>query len=1132
MTRSFRPLVVCRSLCVRSLCVATVFLASPVSTDAQEENSPSRYRQLVLEDQPLAYWTFDAPTGPEFANAAAEGFGRATVQGPLKTGVAGPRRDEFPLFDDMNSAIEFTSGAVLRVEASPDETFQFQQGESITIEAWVAPQNLRGGGFGYIVAKGRTFLPGFSRENHNYALRLARQGDSAALSFLFRSADPDGDWHRWTSGSGFAIGDGWHHVAVTYTFGDGDSIRGYIDGEPVQGKWDMGGRTDRAPVVDADEVWIGSSMGVADGSTFAGQLDEVALYRHALTPERIATRFEYRGGLVETPREEIPRDRVLVEIYERLPDKASWKFRSPKYSESYQQPVLAFIDVPRKYNERGVHIDRSNPFLIRAWSRVRLPEGPLRLLIRSRNASRLFLDGAPLAETDFHRISSSAHGTVVPLDDSLGANTRAVRRGDTQQVVELMGDGAEHELRFEMIVGGRNHRPELGETAVAISVGDGPFTLISHGEPVSLTDDGWARFAREQQDWLTVWNAQRRRVLGAAEDTYWQRRHAMAAESLSASAVIDQSVVEAGTRIDEMLRDSWEAAGVEPSRPLTDLEFLRRVSVDLTGVVPSSELVTEFLEDKRPDRRTRLINRLLESSRWADNWVGYWQDVLAENPNIVNPTLNNTGPFRWWIHESFLENKPIDRFATELIRMEGSQLYGGPGGFALATQNDVPMAAKAHIIGQAFLGLEMKCARCHDAPFHDFRQEDLFSLAAMLKRSPQEVPASSTIPGGEDAVASLIVEVNLKPGQKVAPRWTFEELADPTFPSEWIRDPADTREQLAWLVTNPGNRRFAEVIVNRLWKRYLGYGLVEPADDWDSGEASHPALLSYLADQLIASGYDLKHLARVILNSPTYQRVPVSRDSISDRQPWHFAAPVRRKLEAEQLVDSLFAIAGMPFDAGPMCIDIDGARSPSSSLNLGEATTAWHFSSLSNERDRPSLALPFAQPFVNMLETFGWRSSRQDPVTERSLESTVQQPAAMNNSLLVQRIARLSDRNGLTRLAVAADSPEQLVNQLFIRILSREPTADERQWFVELIEPGFAARVIPDARPVEPPVLRRGLVSWSNHLHPEANRIKNELERAVRAGDPPTNRLNAEWRQRVEDGIWVLLNSPEFLFLP
>src|SRR5204863_6517340 len=114
----------------------------------------------------------------------------------------------------------------------------------------------------------------------------------------------------------------------------------------------------------------------------------------------------------------------------------------------------------------------------------------------------------------------------------------------------------------------------------------------------------------------------------------------------------------------------------------------RRVTLDTVGVVPSLEEIAAF--EAKPDRAA-VIDKLLADPRWADHWMGYWQDVLAENPNILNPTLNNTGPFRWWIYESLLDNKPMDRFATELILMEGSLRFGGAAGFSMASQNDVPM---------------------------------------------------------------------------------------------------------------------------------------------------------------------------------------------------------------------------------------------------------------------------------------------------------------------------------------------------------------------------------------------------------------------------------------------------------
>ena len=755
--------------------------------------------------------------------------------------------------------------------------------------------------------------------------------------------------------------------------------------------------------------------------------------------------------------------------------------------------------IPNKYTPRGVRADRSDPFLIRATGQVTVPAGKWRVLVRCRNAARLYLDGVQIAETPFHSISASGHDKVRELDASLAPHIRPLQRGDSQRVCEIVGDGQPHAFRFEMIVGGRDRRPEFGETSVSIGPPDGDFQLLSPAIQVPLTDAGWLRFAADQRRELAEMNAQRRREASVAESQYWDRRHELARQQLSELPPIPppayQGPLPVQNDIDRYLNARLEAAGEQPTPLAGDWEFLRRVTLDVIGTIPTPEQVEQFFGDSAPDRRSRWIDRLLASDGWADNWVGYWQDVLAENPNIVNPTLNNTGPFRWWIHESFLDNKPFDRFATELVLMEGSQYFGGPAGFALATENDVPMAAKAHIVGQAFLALEMKCARCHDAPYHDFKQRDLFSLAAMLKRDVQEVPKTSSIPGGDDAVKSLLVEVTLKPGEKVAPQWSFAQLVPDAVPDGILRDAADTRERAAALVTSARNQRFAQVIVNRLWKRYLGRGLVEPVDDWETAKPSDPELLDYLARQLVHSGYDLKHVARLILNSHAYQRSPRGEEVLQAGQAYLFAGPIRRRVSAEQLVDSLFLAAGKPFDAGPMCIDVDGARPAKLSLNLGEPTRAWQFSSVSNERDRPSLALPFTQPFVTLMETFGWRSSRQDPRTVRNDEPTALQPAIMANGSLTGRIVRLSDDSAFTALALQDQPLDALIRQVFLRLLTREPTAAERQLFTELLEPGYDQRRVAEAAPeASRPRLRRGVVSWSNHLDPEASVVQAELE--------------------------------------
>ncbi|MCP4779103.1 MAG: DUF1549 domain-containing protein, partial [Planctomycetaceae bacterium] len=360
---------------------------------------------------------------------------------------------------------------------------------------------------------------------------------------------------------------------------------------------------------------------------------------------------------------------------------------------------------------------------------------------------------------------------------------------------------------------------------------------------------------------------------------------------------------------------------IELSEVVDDYTFLRRVFLDTVGVPPTLAEAKAFLGETSPNRREQLIDQLLGDPRWADNWVGYWQDVLAENPNLLKPTLNNTGPFRWWIHEALVDNKPADRFATELILMLGSKWGGGSAGFAVASQNDVPMAAKAHVIGSAFLGVNMKCARCHDAPYHQWKQSDLFEMAAMLDRKALKLPRSSTVPAAffENQQRKPLIDASLKPGSQLQPSWPFKKIA-PEIPDSLMLNSDDTRERLAVRVT--GSRRFAEVIANRIWKRLMGSGLVEPVDDWEGNPPSDPQLLAMLADHLIQHDYDLKKLTRFILVSQTYQRTAIDGLADSGR---HFSGPHRRRMTAEQIVDSALHVVGQDMNTEPLTMDIEGA---------------------------------------------------------------------------------------------------------------------------------------------------------------------------------------------------------------
>lgn len=1226
--------------------LAFAFSALPAANDAPDTPSIA----------PLAKWTFDKDVV-------------GTWSGKPKIEAQGPQQPIFANFPKGNKAAYFSGKeASLTVKESdlPDVNLRFDKGDAITLEAWVNADALGDGKYVYLIGKGRNRNKTFAPENQNYALRLKGDGGEARVCFLFRSQsekmDSSKDYHRWASDEGFAPGSGWHHVAVSYTFGKADSIVGYVDGRAVKGKWDMGGKSALAPVSDGDDLVIGTGNGGGAGNTLAGWLDEVAIYRQIVPEAVFARRYQFVPPPPVVDARKLPKGKVRVDICEEdIPQRSAWPPFDPKATESYEEDAFGFFAVPHKYVDTGVRGDRPNPYILRAAANVTLPPGTHRILLRGRSASRLYVDGKQVLSLPFMTGDSGGHGHVAEqakyLD--LGPDFRFAPPGTQEIAGEIVSTGKEQLVVVEQIIGGplgkSKHRPETGEMVVAISMqGSTAWDLLSPGErEVAYTDAGWAAYRAERETRLAQINAEHRAEVRAKSEPYWTQRHEDAKKWLAANpgapvpapikgfpvnnevdrfiaAKIDSvasqftkaqkgtvdffkeiaplleskcldchkgTKVKGGLKL-ESLADAIKGGkddgpAVTPHKPkesallarvsskdedeimppkgspltaadiakltkwieeganwpemkpektemtelTSDLAFLRRVTLDTIGVVPSLAEVEAFTKDKSADKRAKVIDKLLGDPRWADNWMGYWLDVLAENPNILNPTLNNTGPFRWWIYESLLDDKPMDLFVTELVRMRGSERFGGPAGFAVASQNDVPMAAKGTIVSSAFLGVEMKCARCHDSPTGKSTQQDLFELGAMLKTKPLELPITSSVAPDRLTMNGRkpLITVSLKPGTKVEPKWPFSEFCSEKVGDKLAEDTEDPRDVLAALITAPQNTRFAQVMVNRIWSRFMGRGIVEPVDDWEKGKPTHPELLAWLAREFVGSGYSMKQVARLILNSHAYQR---STDA-SLRQPSQlYVSPAPRRLPAEQIVDSLFAATGKPFRTEEVSLDIDGRRDLGNSISLGHPRRSWMLTSTSNERDRPSLNLPRIAAVADVLSAFGWRGARQDPTSIRETAPNALQPAIMSNGTVSVWLTRLSDDHGITHLALKDQSLDDFVDTLFMQLLTRPPTAEEKARYTGHLKEGFAARIVSEdkARLEELPssAERRPAkyVSWSNHLDPEATIVRGEQELAARQGDPPTRRLSPAWRGRLEDVLWAMLNAPEWVFAP
>ena len=829
---------------------------------------------------------------------------------------------------------------------------------------------------------------------------------------------------------------------------------------------------------------------------------------------------------------------VTVRIFEDLAEEA-WLEPHGDPTGEYSEPGFAFVQIPAKYSRNALPLDRSVPFSLEATMTKKLERGDYRFRLRSKGLAVFLVDGKPVLRTQAQVPNTASHDALPEPSESDGV-TRPAPPPHQDVLRTVFLESGEHSFRLVAVIGGKGLAPFPGELSVSMARPGEIDRVIGGSSAPLLTDADWTKFAvtsrlRHHRDDTT-----RRRQSDDSVEQAWAERHRQVREWMYSQPgpevprVADNEWIH--NDVDRFVHAGLSEAALTPNGLVGDLEFLRRLALDTTGLVPSADQARWFLAQPPETRRTLAIERYMESPDWADSWVPYWQDVLAENPGILKPDLNNTGPFRWYIHQALADGHSFDRLVVELIEMEGSLYQGGPAGFGMASLNDAPMAAKADILSQAFLANKLSCARCHDAPFHPFRQKDLFSMAAMLEGEPVLLPASSTVPVREGG-RKPYVEITLKAGESIDPHWPFSGVSGRDgFAPPPRNTSVDARHALASMMVHPANQRFSRVVANRVWARFMGRGIVEPLDDWQDAEPSNPELLDYLAREFVLSGYDLKHLSGIIFRSHTYQRRPVTDEPASPSEAAKlFAGPMRRQMSAEQLVDSLHAVAGKALDSEELNLNPLGNRSLRQFLNMGSPERAWEMTALSNERDRPSLALPRAQAIVDMLAAYGWRQSRQSPASSRDDSPSPMQSLALANGSTGVRVTRLSDDSFFTRLALEDRSLEEMVDEVFLRMLTRLPAPAERQTMVDLLGPHFADRIAAtdaDHGSGDTPEKTDGRVSWGNHFDPESNRIRMDEERKVRMGDPPTARLTTEFRERFEDMVWALVNTPEFSVIP
>ena len=457
--------------------------------------------------------------------------------------------------------------------------------------------------------------------------------------------------------------------------------------------------------------------------------------------------------------------------------------------------------------------------------------------------------------------------------------------------------------------------------------------------------------------------------------------------------------------IDRLLVEKWQELGLMPSPVCSDEEFLRRLYLDALGRLPTAAEVRAFLADGGADKRRRAVETVLARGEFADWWALRWGDLLRIN----RAALQEKGmwSFHNWVRAQMRDNVPLDRFVREIITAEGSTFMDGPANFFRIGRTAEDWAEST---AQVFLGIRIGCARCHHHPFEKWSQDDYYGMTAFFTRIGTKGSQEFGLFGQETVVYVRGTGEARHPrkGVVVPPR-----PLDGDKKQSW-EDPLDRRFRLAEWLTSKDNRLFARNLANRIWGYTMGRGLVEPLDDLRATNPPiHPALLDALADELIRSGYDLKHLLRVIFTSRAYQlSAQVTPGNQADAANLYFTRRVVRRLTAEQLADALDDLTG----------------SPEKYPGLPAGTRA--------------VQLPDSEVASYFLDTFGRPARQVLCECERTSTPNLAQAMHLLNGAVLQR--KLADPNGRISKLLAAQTPlPQIIEELYLSAWSRRPTADE-----------------------------------------------------------------------------------------
>jgi len=470
-------------------------------------------------------------------------------------------------------------------------------------------------------------------------------------------------------------------------------------------------------------------------------------------------------------------------------------------------------------------------------------------------------------------------------------------------------------------------------------------------------------------------------------------------------------------KIDELVAAKWKRMKIQPSELCTDLEFIRRVYLDLTGLPPSPEDIRTFTADTRETKvkREEVIDRLVGSPEYVDFWANKWADLLQCNSKFLGK--EGAELFRTWIRSQVETNTPYDQFAREILTASGSNRDNPASSYWKIVRTPTEaMENTTHL----FLATRFNCNKCHDHPFERWTQDQYYHLSAYFAQvSLKEDPKSEgkKIGGNDVESAKPLYEIvsDAKEGDVKHDR--TGKISPPEFPYAAkcdMKDSAPRREQLAAWITTPENRYFASSYANRLWGYLTGSGVVEPLDDIRAGNPPrNPPLLEYLTRELIDSGFNSRHVVQLICKSRTYQ-LSIKPNQWNEDDKVNYSHALARRLPAETLFDAVFRVTG----STPQ---FPGAKPGQRAMQLADAAT-----------DVGS----------GLLATLG-RPARQSACEcERSSDIRLGSVMALLSGPTISSAIN-EPTNVLAKLTETEKDDHKLVDEVFLRVLNRPASESE-----------------------------------------------------------------------------------------